>query len=71
MRGQPLIRGHFLRYLSNHPHVTEPVLKGHCLKILRCSLKTRFPVLGILYIVILSLVNGDIISFNRLAPPRK
>ena len=49
-RGQPVIRGHFLRTVSYLPHVKEPVTKGHLScrdtfsRILRCPLKTGFTV---------------------------
>ena len=49
-RGHPAMRGHFLRTVSNLPHVKEPVMKGHLScrdtfsRILRCPLKTGFTV---------------------------
>ena len=45
MRGQPVIRGHFLRMVSYLPHVKEPVTKGHlsCRDTFsRMSLEDRF-----------------------------
>ena len=51
-RGQPVIRGNFLRTVSYLPHVKEPVTKGHLScrdtfsQILRCPLKTGFTVVS-------------------------
>ena len=51
-RGQPVIRGHFLKTVSYLPHVKEPVMKGYLScrdtfsRILRCPLKTGFTVLN-------------------------
>ena len=66
MRGQPVIRGHFLRMVSYLPHVKEPVTKGHLScrdtfsRILRCPLKTGFTV------VILKLQNGHTINEHTI-----
>ena len=42
MRGQPVIRGHFLKTVSYLPHVKEPVMKGHFLSDIAVSLEDRF-----------------------------
>ena len=42
MKGQPVIRGHFLRIMSGLPHVNEPVIQGHFIWNIKVSLEDGF-----------------------------